>query len=119
MILPPKKDASGSTIEKYKSLFKSLTGKNYIYSGDISPAPHQGIKVRVSWKDQSGKILRTREVYSDDGDSRIRTTAGASFTLDAMALKPGDYVVTVDVLEADSRFDGTFKTAICTGFIVY
>lgn len=119
MILPPHMNESNADlVAKYESLFKSLTGKNYIYKGDVPRESHKGIKVRVIWKDKGGKILRQQDVYSDDGNSRIKTVQGASFTLDGVVLAPGDYAVTVEALEDDSRFDGTFETAICTGYIV-
>lgn len=119
MIIPPKMNGNNDELwERYKSLFKSLTGKNYIYSGDMRPTPHEGIKVRVTWKNEEENTLRERDVYSDDGNSRIRVTYGAAFTLDGMVLGPRNYTVTVEALEDDPRFDGEFKTAICSGYIV-
>lgn len=118
MILPPKHGPAGDDLaEKYKFLFKNLTGKDYIYSGDDPIAPHKGISVRVIWQDEGGRILRQRDVESDDGTSRIKVVQGASFTLDGMVLPPGQYTVTVEALHDDPRFDGTFQTAICSGHI--
>lgn len=102
--------------EKATGLFKSLTGQDYLYSGDKPPAPHKGIRVLVTWKRETGEILRIRTVYSDHGTGRVIVGPGRSFSLDAMRLEPGNYIVTVTALEDDSRFDGTFKTAICSGY---
>ena len=103
--------------EKYFALFRSLTGKSFLYEGDKPAESHEGITVQVTWMDADGKVLRQRQVYSDDGNSRIRLTAGASFSLDGMVLDAGDYVVTVKALSNDGRFDGTFQTGLCAGYI--
>jgi hypothetical protein len=118
MIIPPSPNQKDKELtQKYTDLFRSLTGKNYFYHGDEPLSPHKGITVRVTWRKKTGTILRQTDVYSDDGTSRIRITAGASFTLDEMSLPPGDYSVTVESLHDDSRFDGVFRTVICSGYI--
>lgn len=104
--------------EKAWNLFKSLTGQDYIYSGDKPAAPHKGIHVLITWKRENGEVLRTRTIVSDDGTGRVIVGPGKSFSLDAMPLEPGNYIVTVTALEDDPRFDGTFKTAICSGYEV-
>lgn len=117
MVLSPAKNDPAYLFEKYKSLYKDLTGRDYIYNGDVAPISHRGIRVRVTWKDGEGRIIRQKVVYSDNGNSKIRVTYGASFTLDAINLTPGKYSVTVESLDDDPRFDGTFMTGICTGYI--
>jgi hypothetical protein len=105
---------------KYDDLVESLTGATYygLHPDNLIAKPHKGINVRVTWKDKTtGTTLREKPVVSDNGKSRIRTTIGASFLLDSARLPPGDYVVTVEALRDDERFDGTFKTGVCSGQI--
>jgi hypothetical protein len=117
-IIPPRVSYDSELGKKYSTLFKSLTGQSLLYKGDVPSSAHAGISVRVTWTDVSGKILRQREVYSDNGSSKIRITGGASFGLDAMSLPPGDYVVTVETIKDDPRFDNSFLVGICAGYIV-
>ncbi|REG58061.1 hypothetical protein B0G80_0703 [Paraburkholderia sp. BL6669N2] len=99
-------------------LYESLTGKDYIYSGDNKPVkPHRGITVKVIWRDDNENIFREEIVYRDYGEGKVMARPAKSFTLDAYPLPPGDYTVSVQTIDGDPRFDG-FKTAICSGYIV-
>lgn len=117
-IVPPPVSTDSELGKKYLVLFKSLTGQSFIYRGDVRSSAHEGISVSITWINESGNILRQREVYSDNGSSKIRITGGASFELDAMSLPPGDYVITVSTIKDDARFDNSFLVGICAGYIV-
>lgn len=118
LLLPPQNRDDGDASDKFMALYKNLTGEDYIYAGDKPKSPHQGIYVRVTWRDSAGHILRQKIAYSDYGSGKVMCRPGKSFPLDDMALLPGDYSVSVESITNDSRFGGDIKTAICSGYLV-
>lgn len=111
-------DKKGNDLhEKYNQLIESLAGYRASSPSNVRPKQHKGVRVQVVWREKSGKILREREVISDNQHGRVRIGGGTAFSLDGMSLSPGEYLVTVIALDDDSRFDGEFKTGIYAGYI--
>lgn len=118
MLLPPQDVKDRESSEKFEALYKSLTGDDYLYTGDKPKSPHRGIAVKVTWRDSNSRILRQKKVYSDYGSGKVMSRPSKSFPLDDMMLSPGDYSVTVETISDDPRFEDSSQTAICSGYVV-
>lgn len=115
------KDEHGNDLTlKYNQLLESLTGLKVIPSppDNALPKEHKGINLHITWIERkTGKILKERDVYRDKGHGWIRSGYGTSFDLDGISLPSGNYRVIVKALHDDQRFDGTFETGICVGYL--
>lgn len=117
MLLPPQDVKDRDQSKKFMALFKSLTGYDYLYTGDKPKSPHRGIFVKITWRDSNNQIMRQKIVYSDYGSGKVMTRPSKAFPLDGMALPPGEYSVIVETIYGDPRFEDT-QTAICSGYVV-